>query len=90
MRSFTIPSGKAELTGIEDGKGLALVFLHAGVADKRMWRDQMAAFATEVAPILTKPSCASVPGRRFCLTWMSHSFRRAWLQHPASRIRPSL
>jgi len=44
MRSFTIPSGKAELTGIEDGKGAALVFLHAGVADKRMWRDQMAAF----------------------------------------------
>ena len=44
MRSFTIPSGKAELTGIEDGKGSALVFLHAGVADKRMWRDQMAAF----------------------------------------------
>jgi pimeloyl-ACP methyl ester carboxylesterase len=45
MRSFTIRSGKAELTGIEDGKGPALVFLHAGVADKRMWRDQMAAFA---------------------------------------------
>src|SRR5687768_18104373 len=44
MRSFTIPSGKAELTGVEDGKGPALVFLHAGVADKRMWRDQMAAF----------------------------------------------
>jgi pimeloyl-ACP methyl ester carboxylesterase len=44
MRSFTIPSGKAELTGIEDGTGPALVFLHAGVADKRMWRDQMAAF----------------------------------------------
>jgi len=45
MRSFTIPSGKAELTGVEDGKGPALVFLHAGVADKRMWRDQMSAFA---------------------------------------------
>ena len=45
MRSFTIPSGKAELTGVEDGKGPALVFLHAGVADKRMWRDQLAAFA---------------------------------------------
>lgn len=45
MRSFTIRSGKAELTGVEDGKGPALVFLHAGVADKRMWRDQMAAFA---------------------------------------------
>src|SRR5262245_52194159 len=45
MSSFTIPSGKAELTGVEDGKGPALVFLHAGVADKRMWRDQVAAFA---------------------------------------------
>lgn len=45
MRSFTVPSGKAELTGVEDGTGPALVFLHAGVADKRMWRDQMAAFA---------------------------------------------
>jgi pimeloyl-ACP methyl ester carboxylesterase len=45
MRSFSIQSGKAHLTGIEDGKGPALVFLHAGVADKRMWRDQMAAFA---------------------------------------------
>jgi len=45
MRSFSIPSGKAHLTGVEDGKGPAIVFLHAGVADKRMWRDQMAAFA---------------------------------------------
>jgi pimeloyl-ACP methyl ester carboxylesterase len=45
MRGFSIPSGKAHLTGVEDGKGPAVVFLHAGVADKRMWRDQMAAFA---------------------------------------------
>lgn len=45
MRSFSIQSGKAHLTGIEDGEGPAIVFLHAGVADKRMWRDQMAAFA---------------------------------------------
>lgn len=45
MRSFSIPSGKAQLAGIEDGAGPALVFLHAGVCDKRMWRDQMAAFA---------------------------------------------
>jgi pimeloyl-ACP methyl ester carboxylesterase len=46
MRSFTIASGKAHLTGVEDGNGPALVFLHAGVCDKRMWRDQMAAFAS--------------------------------------------
>jgi pimeloyl-ACP methyl ester carboxylesterase len=45
MRSFSIPSGRAQLAGIEDGQGAAVVFLHAGVADKRMWRDQMAAFA---------------------------------------------
>jgi pimeloyl-ACP methyl ester carboxylesterase len=45
MRSFSIRSGKAQLTGVEDGKGPAVVFLHAGVADKRMWRDQVAAFA---------------------------------------------
>src|SRR5262245_29941298 len=45
MRSFSIASGKAQLTGTEDGAGPAVVFLHAGVADKRMWRDQMAAFA---------------------------------------------
>jgi len=45
MRSFSIPSGKAQLTGVEDGTGPAVVFLHAGVCDKRMWRDQMAAFA---------------------------------------------
>lgn len=45
MRSFSISSGKAQLSGVEDGKGPAVVFLHAGVADKRMWSDQMAAFA---------------------------------------------
>lgn len=45
MRSFSIASGKAHLPGVEDGTGPAIVFLHAGVADKRMWRDQMAAFA---------------------------------------------
>ena len=45
MRSFSIPNGKAQIAGIEDGSGPAVVFLHAGVCDKRMWRDQMAAFA---------------------------------------------
>lgn len=45
MRSFSISSGKAQLSGVEDGKGPAVVFLHAGVADKRMWSDQMAALA---------------------------------------------
>jgi pimeloyl-ACP methyl ester carboxylesterase len=45
MRRFSISSGKARLSGWEDGKGPAVLFLHAGVADKRMWRDQMAALA---------------------------------------------
>jgi pimeloyl-ACP methyl ester carboxylesterase len=45
MRGFSVSSGKAQLTGVEDGKGSAVVFLHAGVCDKRMWRDQMTAFA---------------------------------------------
>lgn len=45
MRSFSISSGKAQISGLEEGKGPAIVFLHAGVADKRMWSDQMAAFA---------------------------------------------
>lgn len=45
MQTFTIASGKAQLKGVEDGEGPAVVFLHAGVCDKRMWRDQMAALA---------------------------------------------
>src|SRR5919197_3597014 len=45
MQSFAVSTGKARLTGVQDGAGEAIVFLHAGVCDKRMWRDQMAAFA---------------------------------------------
>lgn len=33
------------LTATAAGKGPLLVFLHAGVADRRMWRDQLPAFA---------------------------------------------
>jgi pimeloyl-ACP methyl ester carboxylesterase len=47
VRSFSIASGNAELMGLDDGEGPVLVFLHAGVADKRMWRDQMSAFAEQ-------------------------------------------
>lgn len=43
--SFTVLSGRASLAVTEDGGGPPLVFLHAGVADQRMWRAQMAAFA---------------------------------------------
>ncbi|SMQ70059.1 Pimeloyl-ACP methyl ester carboxylesterase [Devosia lucknowensis] len=40
---FSIDIGGATLAGIEQGDGLPVVFLHAGVCDKRMWLDQMAA-----------------------------------------------
>ena len=38
---FRVSSGRANLAGVEAGDGPAVVFLHAGVADRRMWRDQM-------------------------------------------------
>jgi pimeloyl-ACP methyl ester carboxylesterase len=40
-----VSSGNAELATSIAGDGNALVFLHAGVADRRMWSEQMAAFA---------------------------------------------
>lgn len=42
---FAVDIGKATLAGLEEGDGLAVVFLHAGVCDKRMWLSQMAAVA---------------------------------------------
>jgi hypothetical protein len=46
MREITVPSGAAELAVTIDGDGAsALVFLHAGVCDRRMWAAQLAAFA---------------------------------------------
>jgi pimeloyl-ACP methyl ester carboxylesterase len=48
-RDFTLASGRARLAGVEAGSedsgGPPAVFLHAGVADRRMWQDQIAAFA---------------------------------------------
>ncbi|MHA6297614.1 alpha/beta fold hydrolase [Devosia sp. CAU 1758] len=40
---FAIDIGGATLSGLEQGEGLPVVFLHAGVCDKRMWLDQMQA-----------------------------------------------
>ncbi len=41
-----VASGKATLAAIEAGSAEpAVVFLHAGVADKRMWQDQLGALA---------------------------------------------
>ena len=42
---FEIEIGGAVLTGLEQGEGLPVVFLHAGVCDKRMWLSQMQAVA---------------------------------------------
>lgn len=42
---FAFEIGGATLAGLEQGEGLPVVFLHAGVCDKRMWLDQMQAVA---------------------------------------------
>lgn len=42
---FSIEIGGATLAGLEQGDGLPVIFLHAGVCDKRMWLDQMQAVA---------------------------------------------
>ncbi len=44
---FTFEVGGAQLAGLVAGEGLPVVFLHAGVCDKRMWREQMAMVAEE-------------------------------------------
>ncbi|MFC4637857.1 alpha/beta fold hydrolase [Deinococcus hohokamensis] len=45
MTLFTVQQGAASLAGEQAGQGVAVVFLHAGVADRRMWRRQLGAFA---------------------------------------------
>ena len=40
--TFSLDIGGATLAGLETGEGLPVVFLHAGVCDKRMWESQMA------------------------------------------------
>lgn len=44
---FSLQVGGANLAGVIAGDGLPVVFLHAGVCDKRMWQSQMAAVAEE-------------------------------------------
>jgi pimeloyl-ACP methyl ester carboxylesterase len=46
-KTFSLGIGRAKLAGIEAGDGLPVVFLHAGVADKRMWVSQIEAVAEE-------------------------------------------
>lgn len=42
---FEVPFDNAVLVGETDGFGLPVVFLHAGVADRRMWAEQMRSVA---------------------------------------------
>lgn len=46
-KPFSLQVGGASLAGVTAGDGLPVVFLHAGVCDKRMWQSQMAAVAEE-------------------------------------------
>ena len=41
---FLVASGLAQIAGEKHGAGPPIVFLHAGVADRRMWREEMQAF----------------------------------------------
>ena len=45
MERFEVQSGEALLHGVHAGRGPALVFLHAAVADRRMWSAELEAFA---------------------------------------------
>lgn len=45
MQHFVIRSGRADLAVSMAGEGRAIVFLHAGAADRRMWWSQLAVFA---------------------------------------------
>lgn len=45
METWTIETNGAAIAGESRGAGEGVVFLHAGVGDRRMWRAQMAALA---------------------------------------------
>lgn len=45
MTALEIRSGQAHLRGEVTGRGRTVVFLHAGVADRRMWRAQASALS---------------------------------------------
>jgi pimeloyl-ACP methyl ester carboxylesterase len=45
MENMTVKSGTAQLAVSQNGAGQALVFLHAGVADKRSWESLIAALS---------------------------------------------
>lgn len=45
MKNLTVKSGTAQLAVYQQGAGQALVFLHAGVADKRLWQPLIGALS---------------------------------------------
>ena len=45
ITKFVESIGGAEIAGEEAGQGDAIMFIHAGVADRRMWRGQLAALS---------------------------------------------
>ncbi len=45
--AFAVPVRGGSLAAVQTGEGLPVVFLHAGVCDKRMWGAQMAAVAED-------------------------------------------
>jgi pimeloyl-ACP methyl ester carboxylesterase len=45
--ALVVEAGQARLAARQLGEGLPVVFLHAGVCDKRMWAEQMEAVAEE-------------------------------------------
>lgn len=45
VEPFSVSVGGAVFSGLKQGEGLPVIFLHAGVCDKRMWQAQMAAVA---------------------------------------------
>lgn len=47
QNEFKINIGNAQVAGERSGKGSALVFLHAGVTDRRMWREQIAGLSDD-------------------------------------------
>jgi pimeloyl-ACP methyl ester carboxylesterase len=46
MEHFVVDIDRAKLVGEQAGEGPPLIFLHAGVADRRMWRPQMTALSS--------------------------------------------
>ena len=58
MGVVTLPNGRAALVAEVTGEGPCVVFLHAGVADRRMWRS----------------SCESFKRQFRCITWDRRGF----------------